>query len=425
MNKSAKKAIKTKFTDLSKKNLFLRKIIRGGFYLKRYIFFKIRSFNVKVDEKTVIFGCFNGRSYCDSPKAIYKAMLKDERFKDYHFIWVFKKPKEHEYLEENKNTVVVKTLGKKYCKALARAKYWVFNYKIPDYIYPKKDQVFVQCWHGTPLKRLGCDLEHFNNALNTLKGMQKRYKKETKKFSYFLSPSEFASEKFASIWNMKAVGKENCILELGYPRNDFLYNYTKEDLKRIKETLQIANVNKKIILYAPTYRDNQHTSGVGYTYKTEVDFDKLQKELGQDYIILFRSHWLVANNFDFEKYKDFIYNVSDYDDINELYVIADMLITDYSSVFFDYANLKKPILFYMYDLEAYRDDIRGFYLDLKELPGPILRTEEELIESIKQYTTNLDFYNKTYKNFNQKFNYLDDGKASVRVLDAIINQKEN
>lgn len=423
MNKSVKKAIKTKFTDLSKKNLFLRKIIRGGFYLKRYIFFKIRSFNVKVDEKTVIFGCFNGRSYCDSPKAIYKVMLEDERFKDYKFIWVFKKPDEHKYLEENRNTVVVKALSAKYCKSLAKAKYWIFNYKIPDYIYPKKDQVFVQCWHGTPLKRLGCDLEHFNNALNTLKGMKKRYKKETKKFSYFLSPSEFASEKFASIWNMKAVGKEKCILELGYPRNDFLYNYTEEDLKRIKEGLGLSNVNKKIILYAPTYRDNQHTSGVGYTYKTEVDFDKLQKELGQDYIILFRSHWLVANNFDFEKYKDFIYNVSDYDDINELYVIADMLITDYSSVFFDYANLKKPILFYMYDLEAYRDDIRGFYLDLKELPGPILRTEEELVDNIKKYTINSDFYDKTYKDFNQKFNYLDDGKASVRVLNAIINKK--
>ena len=308
---------------------------------------------------------------------------------------------------------------------MAKAKYWIFNYKIPDYIYPKKDQIFVQCWHGTPLKRLGCDLQHFDNALNTIEGMKKRYNEETKKFSYFLSPSKFASEKFISIWNMKENKKQDCVLELGYPRNDYLYNYTENDIKTIKSKLGIKNCTKKILLYAPTYRDNQHTSGIGYTYKTEVDFDKLKKELSGEYIILFRSHWLVANLFDFEKYKDFIYNVSDYDDINELYIVSDLLITDYSSVFFDYANLKRPILFYMYDLEEYRDNIRGFYLNIDELPGPILKTEEELIENIK--TISEDFYNDKYKKFNDKFNYLDDGQASKRVVDKIFtfNDEKN
>ena len=226
------------------------------------------------DEKTVVFGCFNGRSYCDSPKAIYKYMLNDNRFQDYHFIWVFRDPDKHKYLEENKNTTVVNERGIPYYKALAKSKYWIFNYKVREFIHPRKDQVFVQCWHGTPLKRLGCDLKHFTNALNTVKGMRKRYHREVKKFSYFLSPSEFATEKFVSIWDMKNAGKENCVLELGYPRNDFLYNYSNEDVKRVKETLGIGEIDKKILLYAPTYRDNQHTSGVGYTYKTEVDFDK-------------------------------------------------------------------------------------------------------------------------------------------------------
>ena len=368
----------------------------------------------------MIFGCFNGKSYCDSPKAMYKYMLTDDRFKEFNFIWVFKDPDKHKYLEKSKNTKVIYSKGRQYYKAMAKAKYWIFNYKIPDYIYPKKNQIFVQCWHGTPLKRLGCDLQHFDNALNTLEGMKKRYKKETEKFSYFLSPSEFATEKFISIWNMKEVGKEKCVVELGYPRNDFLYNYNNDDIKRIKETLGISNINKKILLYAPTYRDNQHTSGVGYTYKTEVDFNKLKEQLEDKYIILFRSHWLIANSFDFEKYKGFVYNVSDHDDINELYVISDLLITDYSSVFFDYANLKRPILFYMYDLEEYRDDIRGFYLDLKELPGPIIRTEEELISKLRELN-NSDFYDEKYKKFNQIFNYLDDGKAAKRVVNKIFN----
>lgn len=411
--------IKKVAVEISKKNIFFRKILRGILNVKNYLRFKINAAGVKVDEKTVILGCFNGRSYCDSPKAIYKYMLTDEKYNDYKFVWAFKNPEEHKYLEENKNTKVIKVTGKEYQKTMAKAKYWIFNYKVPDYIYPNKNQIFVQCWHGTPLKRLGCDLQHFDNALNTLEGMKKRYKKETEKFSYFLSPSEFATEKFISIWNMKEVGKDKCVLELGYPRNDFLYTYNNEDIKRIKENLGISDVDKKILLYAPTYRDNQHTSGVGYTYKTEVDFDKLREELEDEYIILFRAHWLVANNFDFDKYKGFIYNVSDYDDINELYILADCLITDYSSVFFDYANLKRPIMFYMYDLEDYRDNIRGFYLDLEELPGPILKTEEELIKNIKETTG--DFYNERYKKFNQRFNYLDDGKAAKRVVEKIMN----
>ncbi len=91
----------------------------------------------------------------------------------------------------------------------------------------------MQCWHGTPLKRLGCDLTHFDNTLNTLQGMKKRYKIEAEKFSYFISPSKYASEKFISAWNLKEIGKENIIIEQGYPRNDFLFNYTQEDVEKL------------------------------------------------------------------------------------------------------------------------------------------------------------------------------------------------
>ena len=172
-------------------------------------------------------------------------------------------------------------------------------------------------------------------------------------------------------------------------------------------------------MYAPTWRDNQHEAGVGYTYKTEVDFDKLQKELGEDYIILFRAHYFVANTFDFEKYEGFIYNVSNLDDINELYVVADMLITDYSSVFFDYANLKRPIIFYMYDIDMYKNDMRGFYIDLNDLPGNIITTEDELIKDIKNVTNKFK-YDEKYKRFNEKYNYLDDEKSSERVIEKIM-----
>ena len=173
-----------------------------------------------------------------------------------------------------------------------------------------------------------------------------------------------------------------------------------------------------IILYAPTYRSNQHEAGTGYVYKEEVDFEKLKNELNSEYIILFRAHYFIKNHFKFDKYKGFVYDVSEINDINELYIISDILVTDYSSVFFDYANLKRPMIFHMYDLEYYRDESNGFYMDLKELPGKITKTDEELIKAIKE--TDRFIYNKKYEKFNKKYNYLDDGQASERVVKECI-----
>ena len=131
-------------------------------------------------------------------------------------------------------------------------------------------------------------------------------------------------------------------------------------------------------------------------------------------VVLFRAHYLVASVFDFEKYRGFVYNVSDYDDISELYIVSDLLVTDYSSVFFDYANLKRPVLFYMYDLEKYRDEIRGFYIGLEELPGKIIEDEKSLCREINNSLENFE-YSEKYRLFNEKFNSLDDGNASCRV----------
>jgi len=412
--------IKKKIKNFIKTHVFIRKLSRKIFFLKNKIKYEVITKKIKVDEKLIIFASFDGRAYCDSPKALYNYFINNEKYKDYQYVWAFKDADKHKFLEKNKNTQVINIKSKEFFKYLGKAKYWIFNYKIADYLFPKKNQIFVQCWHGTPLKRLGCDLEYFNNAMNSISEIRKRYHIEASKFSYFLSPSKFASEKFITAWDLDKINKTDIILEKGYPRNDFLINYTNSDIERIKKDLNIQDTNKKILLYAPTYRDNQHEAGVGYTYDTKVDFDKLKEKLSDEYIILFRAHWLVAQNFDFEKYKDFVIDVSNYDDINELYVIADMLITDYSSVFFDYANLKKPMIFYMYDLEDYRDDIRGFYLDIEELPGNIIQKEVDLINEIKTLSVNFE-YNDKYKKFNDKFNYLDDGKASERVIQEILN----
>ena len=198
-----------------------------------------------------------------------------------------------------------------------------------------------------------------------------------------------------------------------------MINHKKSDINKIKKELSIPK-NKKVILYAPTWRDDQHTSGVGYTYKTEADFSYLKDKLEEEYIILFRAHYFVANSFDFSKYANFVYDVSKVDDINDLYIISDVLITDYSSVFFDYANLKRPLIFFMYDLEYYEKDLRGFYIDLDELPGDIVKEEKDIVNILK----NIEKYNQKhstkYSKFNKKYNYLEDGKASSRVIERVI-----
>ena len=137
-------------------------------------------------------------------------------------------------------------------------------------------------------------------------------------------------------------------------------------------------------------------------------------------MVLFRAHYFVANQFDFDKYAGFVYDVSSLDDITPLYTISDLLITDYSSVFFDYANLSRPIILYMYDLKEYAEGIRGFYIDINELPGPIIENEEELPAAIKEALSGNFRPNEKYARFNEKYNYLDDGNASRRVVEIAL-----
>ncbi len=414
------KNIKTKLIDFSKNHPFFRITLRKVNQTLKYVRFKIRGIGKKVDANTIIFHSFKGKSYSCSPKAIYEYINSEKKYENYNYIWAFEEPENYKFLEQNKNTKVIKYGGKIYEKYLAASKYWIFNHTVEDHIYPKKNQVYIQCWHGTPLKRLGYDLKNSQNSMNSDKEIYRRYKLDAKKFSYILSPSKFATEKFITAWNLAENNMTHKVIEEGYPRNDFLYNYTDNDIKRIKQELNIPE-NKKVILYAPTFRDNQHQSGVGYTYKAEVNFDLLQEKLKEDYVILFRAHYLVANSFEFEKYKNFVYNVSQYNDINDLYIISDLLITDYSSVFFDFANLKRPIIFYMYDLKQYKENLRGFYINILELPGEIVEKEEELINVIKNSENFV--YDEKYKKFNEKYNYLDDGQAAKRVVEKIFNEK--
>lgn len=413
------KNVKSILINLSKKNILIRFFLRRIVYLKNKIIVFIYSFN-KVADKLVIFESYMGKSFACSPKAIYLEMLNNPKYDEYNFIWCFVDPDKYINDFDNERTTLVKYKSSSYFKAYSRAKYWFSNSRLPFITKKKNSQIYIQCWHGTPFKRIGCDvIDGTKNALNTKADIVKRYENESRRINYFLSQSRTASERFISSFHLNKLGKESIIVEEGYPRNDFLFNYTDDDVFKIKQRLGLDK-NKMIILYAPTWRDDKHISGIGYTYQLEINLDYLYEHLSKDYVIIFRNHYLISNTCDLEKYNGFIYDVSKIDDINDLYIISDCLITDYSSVIFDYANLNKPIIFYMYDLNYYNEELRGFYNDFDLLPGDIVTSEEEIVNILK----NIDIYNEKYKmkyeKFNKKYNYLDDGKSTSRVLKKLI-----
>lgn len=421
MKRKIKKKINKIIVDISKKSVFFRRFVRKSLHIYRNVRYKLcYKSRYKVNDKLILFEVYGGKSYACSPRAMYEYMLHSKKYKDYKFVWAFKPVDGHDIVENDRLTIV-RSRSKEYYKYLAMSKYWIVNSVLPDFVTKKKDQVYVQCWHGTPLKRLRCDIEVNGAVMNTLSEIKKKNDIDAKRFDYFLSPSKFASEKFISAFNLKKLKKENIIVEKGYPRNEFLFKYTDKDVKRIKKEFGIPN-NKKIIFYAPTFRDNQHSSGVGYTYNLNIDFDSLRDKFGKEYVILFRPHYYIANSFDFEKYEGFVYDASGYDDINGCYIISDILLTDYSSVFFDFANLKRPMLFYMYDLDEYKGKLRDFYLDLDELPGPIVEKQSDLEKEISNISNYSKKYKSKYDKFNKKYNYLDGVDCSKKVLEVIIDE---
>jgi len=324
-----------------------------------------------------------------------------------------------EAIAELAHARLVRYGSREYYETHARAKYWIANYILPTHMVPREGQCFLQTWHGTPLKRLGCDLgAGITNATFEVDEIHARYTSEGERLSYLISPSPFATEKLSTAFALDRPEVAGKVLEVGYPRNDFLARASASDVASIKRRLAIPE-GKSVLLYCPTFRDDQHAARVGYVYEAQVDFDRLAAELGDEYVILFRAHYLVASDFDFERYRGFVFDVSDVNDINDLYVVSDLLVTDYSSVFFDFANLGRPIVFYMYDLERYAEDLRGFYLDLAELPGPIVRDEAALVAAVRTLLEPSAPDRERLRAFSERFNPLDDGHAADRAIGRV------
>lgn len=401
------------FKKLSNFHHFLRDIYRGIGTKKgrRGIIYKRILSKLKIKDDLVIFESFQGKSYADSPKYIYQYMLSHNN--NYDFVWV----KKGDFNIPGRPKTITRS-SLKYYYYIARAKYIVSNVRMPNNYIKREDQVYLQTWHGTPLKRLAGDMEDVHMPGTNSVKYKKNFNRETSKWDYLIAPNLYSAEIFK-----RAFWFDNTLLKTGYPRNDILTNNNDPVIiDGLKKRLNLPS-DKKIILYAPTWRDDEFYKVGKYRFSLRLDLERMQAELGDDYIILLRMHYVVASNLDLTGLEGFAYDVSKYNDVSELYLISDILITDYSSVFFDYANLRRPILFYTYDIEKYQGQLRGFYIDMeKELPGPLLRTNDEVFEAIHNIKYIEKKYHSRYDAFYNRFCNWDDGRSSEKVVKEVFNQ---
>ncbi|MCY8612825.1 CDP-glycerol glycerophosphotransferase family protein [Bacillus haynesii] len=392
-----------------KKNRLKKKIGRG--VKKAYYFIFGLAGKLPVKKKTVIFESFAGKQYSCNPRAIYEYMKENNP--EYQLYWSVNP--EYTGIFKEKGIPYIKRFTLKWLFAMARAEYWVVNSRLPLWIPKPKHTTYLQTWHGTPLKRLAVDMDEVHMPGTNTEKYKKNFTMEASKWDYLISPNAYSTEIFA-----RAFQFNKTMIESGYPRNDFLHtDNNPETVRELKEKMQLPS-DKKVIIYAPTWRDDQFYKKGKYKFDLDLDLNKLREEIGGDYVIVLRMHYLVAENFDLEPYKGFAYDFSSYEDIRELYMVSDLLITDYSSVFFDFANLKRPMIFFVPDIETYRDKLRGFYFDFEtEAPGPLVKTTDEVIEKVRETEATDYRLPAIFEPFYEKFCYLESGRSSEKVVKTV------
>ncbi len=358
----------------------------------------------------IVFNSSMGKSYAGNPRHIYEYMVTHGQQEKWECVWFYDK----EPYDIPGNARQIRYGRFRYLYYMATAKGWVFDCRQPEWLVKRKGCFYIQTWHGTPLKKLGLDMNDvFMKNEKDIDSYQQGFVKNVQTWDYLISQNPFSTETFR-----RAFAFEKNMLEIGYPRNDGLFHHNNEvDIAGRKKKMGLPE-DKKILLYAPTFRDDEFSAEASYKFRPRLDFDQLKRELGDEYVLIVKYHYLIMDSVDWSPYRGFIYHFDQSYDIADLFLVADMLITDYSSVMFDYSLLKRPMFFYAYDLDKYRNDLRGFYFDFEaEMPGPISLDTPQLIRDIRQYRD--DEYKERYEAFSLKYNPWDDGNASAKVVEEI------
>ena len=349
---------------------------------------------IKTDERLILFNSFAGRKYDDSPKAIYKVMKDDPRFSGYKLVWAFHEPKKYDV------PLKIKTDNIKYFITALKARVWITNSSVERGLnFTGKHCLYFNTWHGTPMKKMGKDIGDDNKSFGS---------RSKNHFDIMMSQGRFETKIFSRSFGVPF----NAFLEAGLPRNDVLANYTEEQRYSIRARLGFSS-HQTVILYCPTFREYEKDENFGVVMTPPMNISKWESELGADFILLIRAHYEVSKLMQIEG-NGFARNMTEYANLNDLFIASDILISDYSSVFFDYSITGKPMLYFTYDYEKYNNE-RGMYFDIREyISGG--KTEDEIIDLIKA----LDITKETAKTiaFRDHFvNYY--GNATRAAVDCI------
>lgn len=242
--------------------------------LYKYIIILLGKLPVK--KNLIMFESFLGKQYSDSPRAIYEYISQHNP--TCRMYWSV--ASNHLKIFKEKDIRHVKRFSIKWLWCMARADYWVSNSRLPLWIPKPKHTTYLQTWHGTPLKRLASDMDEVHMPSTNTAVYKQNFLKESSKWDYLISPNIYSTEIFK-----RAFQFDKTIIESGYPRNDFLINSNNtETISKIKQATSLPR-NKKIILYAPTWRDNQFYATGKYKFNLELDLNRLKETFGDDYII--------------------------------------------------------------------------------------------------------------------------------------------
>ena len=353
----------------------------------------------------IVYNSFGGR-FSDNPRVLYDALRASG---DHEHVWLVEPGHEESFPA---GIGKVETGSPECVAALESCDLLVANTHTEVEWEKRPETAYLQTWHGTPLKRIHWDV------LWAPEGRLERLSRDVARWDLLISPNAASTPRLRGAFRY-----DGEILEVGYPRNDVLLAPDRDEVRaRVRERLRIPD-GATAVLYTPTWRDSFVFDESEPEYALPLDVEHLFDVLGGNHCLMLRLHYMLTGRLAALDHPG-VRDVSFEPDVAELYLAADVLVTDYSSTMFDFAVTGRPVVFYAYDLEDYRDAQRGFYFDfVPDAPGPVTRTTTELAEAVRDVDGWRERYAARYARFRQTFCHREDGHATDRVLAAISSRQ--
>lgn len=347
-----------------------------------------------IQKNKILFETCNGEVK-DHLKMLYD-YCHENGITEYEFKWVITKGNDISQIEP-KEVVYRKTLG--YYYHLLTSKYWIRTHSVSNIVNKRPEQIYIQMWHAPgATKKEGFDMEGVDRTGEPIF--------HAKEWDYFIATDEVNAECIKSATDITIPR-----ILLGSCRSDFIVNEKEDKYNNIRKEMGVSP-DEKLVLYAPTFREKDFE-------RTVIDLKIKELCKLENVRVILRLHPEVKNRLDISAYDVSVIDGNKYTDIVDLYHAADIMITDYSSVCIEFALLKKPILYYMYDLSDYEGE-RGFYRGfIENLAGPIIETEAELVKAVLHIEDVVEEYREKYEAYSQIYNRYNDGQVCKRFLEML------